>query len=510
MAAGVSSIALGGAIPIRASCERVKRKSRFIRSVAPPPPFTWLISWNVTPCAHCRLSHAARLLVLVFAVLFGAAGAEETPASIDQFNQRLDRARATLDEIGKALAQPALTDGALRLLRDRIDPLPHELQDTIDKLTPRLQGIEARLKELGAPPAAAVKPPAQAPTQTAPGSSPDKAPTQKPPSPPTKAPGAKPAAPPPASGTDANSAAASVNAEWAEQRKLFDEVDATLKRARSLLLESQQTTVAIVARQRSLFAKTLFLRTNGLFSPALWREAAREAPNVARDSSEFLRDRTAIFASRLANGPRAGFIAVVLLIFLSIPPAVYLARRVQARRVADTAPSPLQKAAGAAWLALVAAAGSDRRCRRPGPDARRLRSRRRGARSGFAPDIRGRRAGGAVPTPSRARCSPPPFRNGVCSIPATPWPASSSRLALSVAIVLSVERLFEQFEETVQASLAVVVATRGLGALAVAGLLAGAAAGSMRRGAAEGGAALAGWRRDWVNLGRVLALAPSP
>jgi small-conductance mechanosensitive channel len=458
------------------------------------------------------ISHAARLLVLVFAVLFGAAGAEETPASIDQFNQRLDRARATLDEIGKALAQPALTDGALRLLRDRIDPLPRDLQDTIDKLTPRLQAIEARLKELGAPSSEA-KPPApdKAPAAQPPPAAPAKAPAQKPAAPaPSVAPKGAPAAakgapPPPApSGTDANSAAASVNAEWAEQRKLFDEADATLKRARSLLLESQQTTVAIVARERSLFAKTLFLRTNGLFSPALWREAAREAPNVARDSSEFLRDRAAILSSRLANGPRAGFIAVVALIFLSIPPAVYFARRVQARRAADAAPSPLQKAAGAAWSALVAAAvpiavvGAlgltldgfdlvdatlDPVLRRIFEGVARVALSYAIARALFAPAL-------------------PQWR---LLDPGDALAGKLVRLALSVAIVQSVERLFEQFEETVQASLAVVVATRGLGALAVAGLLAAAAAGSLRRGAAEGGAVLAGWRRDWVNLGRALA-----
>lgn len=452
-----------------------------------------------------------RLLVLVFAALAGAAGAEEAPASIDQFNKRLERTRASLDEIGKSLAQPAQTDGELRRLRERIDPLSRELQETIDRLTPYLQGIEARLKELGAPPAAA-KPPAQ--TATAPQ---DKAPAQTPQAAPAKVPAAKSAAstagapakggapsgaPPPASATDADSAAAKVNAEWAEQRKLFDAADGALKLARSYLLETQQTTGAIVARQRALFAKTLFLRTNGLFSPALWREALAEAPVAASATIVFLEDRAAIFASRLANGQRGEFISVALLILMSIAPAAYIARRALARVGAETPPSPLQKAACAARTALAAALpiavvgalglaldGFDLVDATLAPVLWRIFE--GVARAALSLAI------------ARALFEPAYPRWRLLD-PGDLTASRLVRLALCVAIVLSVARLFEQFEETVQAGLPVVVATRGLGALAVAGLLA-AAAGSLRRGGAQGGAGADAGGRAWINLGRALA-----
>ena len=96
----------------------------------------------------------------------------------------------------------------------------------------------------------------------------------------------------------ASSVTAVVNAEWTEQRKLYDDIDATLKRARSLQIEARQTLVAIIARQRSLFAKTLFLRSRPLFSPSLWRDALADAPRVAPTRRSF--SRSAPLISRAA------------------------------------------------------------------------------------------------------------------------------------------------------------------------------------------------------------------
>ena len=70
---------------------------------------------------------------------------------IEKHNKTLDRARATLDEVEAALVQASASDGELRRLRDRVEPLPLDLQNVIDHLTPRLQAIDARLQELGSP-----------------------------------------------------------------------------------------------------------------------------------------------------------------------------------------------------------------------------------------------------------------------------------------------------------------------------------------------------------------------
>ncbi|MBI3274385.1 MAG: hypothetical protein HYZ60_00140, partial [Methylocystis sp.] len=79
-----------------------------------------------------------RLVICLAALFAGAAFAAEQPSFIDQFNARLDRARATLEEIEKALAEPSLSDGTLKHLRDKNAPILVDLQDVIDKLTPHL------------------------------------------------------------------------------------------------------------------------------------------------------------------------------------------------------------------------------------------------------------------------------------------------------------------------------------------------------------------------------------
>ena len=199
---------------------------------------------------------------------------------IEKHNKTLDRARATLDEVEKALVQASASDAELRRLRDRVEPLPPDLQNVIDRLTPRLQAIEARLQELGSPspdakPDASAPAPPSRPRPRNPRPNPRprnpqprlgrQNPTPKPPPP-------RPRAQPRRSRSrrtlaPASSATAVVNAEWTDQRKLYDDIEATLKRARSLQIEARQTLVAIIARQRSLFAKTLFLRSRPLFSP---------------------------------------------------------------------------------------------------------------------------------------------------------------------------------------------------------------------------------------------------
>ncbi|MBM3654106.1 MAG: DUF3772 domain-containing protein, partial [Alphaproteobacteria bacterium] len=307
-----------------------------------------------------------RKLTLLIAILIATlavpvARADDAPDSIDQFNARLDRARATLDDVQKILEQPELSDAALRNLRARIEPLPHELDETIDKLTPRLAAIEARLKEL-------------APAATKPHEAPKEAPkaSEKPPEPkPAPKPSVKnrvenppPARGPPVAAPEAApsepeqpdaSARVSADAELEDQRRLFDAIDATLKRARAIQLEARQVIVTIVARQRGLFAKNLFLRTAGLFSPELWRAALEDAPSVASASASFLSGRASNLADRVNSGRRAQFFAALILIVAGVAVAIFMARRVMKRVDRNATPTPLRRAAGAGWSAFVVA-----------------------------------------------------------------------------------------------------------------------------------------------------------
>ncbi|MGA8172090.1 MAG: mechanosensitive ion channel family protein, partial [Methylocystis sp.] len=129
-----------------------------------------------------RISSVRLLALLALALVSFATRADNlADGVIDKQNKTLDRARTTLDEVERALIQSVPSAAELRQLRERVEPLPLDLQRVIDRLTPRLQAVDARLNEL-APPSADAKSDASTP----------------PPSPPAPAPAAPPvkAAPP--------------------------------------------------------------------------------------------------------------------------------------------------------------------------------------------------------------------------------------------------------------------------------------------------------------------------
>jgi small-conductance mechanosensitive channel len=160
---------------------------------------------------------------------------------------------------------------------------------------------------------------------------------------------------PPVAADGDSLAAASVNAEWAEQKKLYDEVDATLKRARALSIEARQTALTIRARQRALFARTLFLRTSGLFSPSLWGAALQEAPYDAKVFALLLQERAGAVSARLRDGQLAGFLAVAFVVLLLIAPATLLSRRIAARAAGAAEPDRFRKAFAAIWATVAIA-----------------------------------------------------------------------------------------------------------------------------------------------------------
>ncbi|WP_363346998.1 DUF3772 domain-containing protein [Methylocystis echinoides] len=462
-----------------------------------------------------------RRLTLFLILFLGAlisldARADEAPTTLEQVNSRLDRSRAALDEIHKSLEDNNLSDRALRHLRDRLEPMRRELEESIDLLTPRLSAVEARLKELAPAankpaeqPAPALAAPAAAPTPQAPQKAaplpptrpaaakpqtkPDAAKAQPPPAPPPQAPAAE---------SQPGSAEASASAELVEQRKVFDEIDATLKRARAMLLETRQLSVVIVARQRALFARTLFLRTNGLFSVDLWRAALADAPDVLSDGASFLSDRFANFASRLESR-RAEFLAVALAILLALPPAVFLARRVLTRNHSGQSPSPLRRAAGAGWTAIVAAAvpvgaaaalgaaleGFDLLDAAAEPIWRSIFD--GVARIAF---VYGAARAVFAPNQPAWRVIDPGDRLARLFV----W------LLTAAAVVLSLTRFAEHIAEVVQASLPVVVVTRGVGVMLVASLqLVAVVSLSPRRATAAGEPGVTHEGRDWLAVTRL-------
>ena len=432
---------------------------------------------------------------------------------IDKDNKTLDRARATLDEVGTALVHAGASDGELRRLRERVEPLPLDLQNVIDHLTPRLQAIEARLEQLGTPSPDA-KSEAAAPAPAAPAAA---QPAVKPalaPIPGKAAPaktdakvssaatqGATPPSVKPADPNVASSVTAVVNAEWTEQRKLYDDIDATLKRARSLQIEARQTLVAIIARQRTLFAKTLFLRSRPLFSPGLWKDAAADAPRVAAAAAVFFEERAANFASRVSGAHKAELLGVVVLILLSIPLSVTFARRMAARAREVTAPAKLKQAFAVAWVALTTSAV-------PLVAVMALTSAIEAfdiADAALEPILTRFFEGvGRIAVTygvARAVLAPGAPRWRLVD-PGDPLARRLTRLAVGIVATMSGVRLLEQIEETVQAGLSVAILTRGLGALLCAALVVA----TLRRfPSGQAGETNAG--RDWLSLTRLLGFA---
>ena len=461
-----------------------------------------------------RISSLRLLAFLVLALFaFAARGDEASTVVIDKDNKTLDRARATLDEVGTALVHAGASDGELRRLRERVEPLPLDLQNVIDHLTPRLQAIEARLEQLGTPSpdakseAAAPAPAAPAAAQPAvkpalaliPGKAAPAKTDAKVSSAATQ--GATPPSVKPADPNVASSVTAVVNAEWTEQRKLYDDIDATLKRARSLQIEARQTLVAIIARQRALFAKTLFLRSRPLFSPGLWKDAAADAPRVAAAAAVFFEERAANFVSRVSGAHKAELLGVVVLILLSIPLSVTFARRMAARAREVTAPAKLKQAFAVAWVALTTSAV-------PLVAVMALTSAIEAfdiADAALEPILTRFFEGvGRIAVTygvARAVLAPGAPRWRLVD-PGDPLARRLTRLAVGIVATMSGVRLLEQIEETVQAGLSVAILTRGLGALLCAAFVVATLRRFPRGQAAETNAG-----RDWLSLTRLLGFA---
>ncbi|WP_237476673.1 DUF3772 domain-containing protein [Lichenibacterium dinghuense] len=147
----------------------------------------------------------------------------------------LDMAKSTIDAVDQRLARGDLSDATLQLLRNQVDPVAGQMNAVAAELAPRIAAVKDRLAQLGPKPDA----------KNGPGEAP------------------------------------SITEERAAQQKLFDDLDATQKRAKVLAVQAAQASETIVGRRRALFAHDLFTRSSSLLSPSLWIAVGSEAPDDA-------------------------------------------------------------------------------------------------------------------------------------------------------------------------------------------------------------------------------------
>ena len=254
-----------------------------------------------------RLVLPALLGAFVLGFLLAAspgARAQAEPAR-QSVQQRLDLARAELDQIASILRREQVADQDLAARRGDLEQLDASVDELIEQIGPQLEAVKARLDQLG-----------------------------------------------PAADKDKD---ANVDADRAEQQKLFNDLDAQVKRARVLAVEIDQVKAQIVAKRRALFNHALFQRSFSILSPDLWVSVATEIPRDMKAAATIGQDWLSGASTRLADWRGIFFAGVLALIAALYVLADRLAHRVLARAPQVIEPTRLQKAVAALWVGAVTA-----------------------------------------------------------------------------------------------------------------------------------------------------------
>ena len=371
-------------------------------------------SLAMKPASALRLLHWA---VLVFVVLaLGRAWAQ------DARRLDLDQTRAALTALETALRDKTLTDPDLQNLRAENDPLALALQGAIADLTPRLAASTKRLEELT-----------------------------------------------PKSGQTVPATDVAAK-ELESEKQRHDRLDANLRAARAMLLQSDDLSTRISAARRQLFTQRTFTQSSSILSPRLWTAVWREVPVDATVMRGLVGNWVDAARERLTIVEKIEMAAGLIALALSAAPLAWLARRFVYRDPGESAPSRLRRALAAAWIFLIFAA-------LPLAGLGVLA----GALDSFGlsdPSMQG--VIDAAFAAARVLIAVNALSRGVLAPGRAAWRLIAMsdrsavviyRLAMTIATIWAVERLIEPAADAV-ASLNIAVAARGVGALLVAGAIA--------------------------------------
>ncbi len=192
---------------------------------------------NVRRVYHVRMPTFLRTLFVLALTCVAWPAHAQTPDSAKFF----DDARQQVVDIRKQLGGDALDDAKLNAFRDTVAALGTQADAIASDRAPKLAAIQARLTELGSAPAKGV------------------------------------------------SEAPDIAAQRADLLKQSAALDAEIKRAKLLVVDSQQATAEIAETRRATFQATLSQRTPSPLTPTFWNDVGS---SLERDGTRFagLRD----------------------------------------------------------------------------------------------------------------------------------------------------------------------------------------------------------------------------
>ncbi|WP_375465857.1 DUF3772 domain-containing protein [uncultured Methylobacterium sp.] len=335
---------------------------------------------------------------------------------------KLDAAKTDLAEREKGLARTDLGAAELAALRDGVGPVTDEIRTIVARLDAPLESARERLTQLGPKPKDAEESP-------------------------------------------------EVAVERVEREAAVMRLDETQRLARSLLVQGDQIIDRVSNRRRESFTKGLFERSQALVSPQLWARVAADVPRDTRSLQGALSDIVLLFSR---NGTLGNLLLLGLAFGVSV--ALYFGRRNIAprfgRRDAATTDPTRRASLLAAWRVLLlgtvpAVIGSY--AVYYALDATDLLPSR------LLPVAGAILAGLAVIAFVEALC------DGLLAPEVPAWRAAPvgdaaatrvTRLAVGIATVITVVKSIEALNSGISAALPISIATRGLGAVATALILA--------------------------------------
>ena len=239
------------------------------------------------------------LCALLIALAAPAPGMAQTAEPSGQ--AALDALKTALEQVEAALGREDIGADALGELRRTLTDRADAIRARVDEIQPQAGDLEARLKQLGPPPA-----------KDAPPESPETA------------------------------------AEREQLTQNFADADGMLKQARVLAVRADQLSDRLAEKRHALYARELFARSASALDPALWSEAIRALPRE-------LRTADALFqfwkASRIQAASSARLFAAALLLLGIVLTSVAVTRWWLPRfRIASVAETQSAKAAAAFWV----------------------------------------------------------------------------------------------------------------------------------------------------------------